>query len=101
MKLFEQNRPVDAVVLDEGLGKRKLLEEIGGKSYIAAILSSVPSAANGTHYASIVREKALLRQLIGASHDILRDAYAPARAGRIRAGSCRETHLRHRPEKDR
>jgi len=77
VKLFEQNRPVDAVVLYEELGKRKLLEEIGGKSYIAAILSSVPSAANGTHYASIVREKALLRQLIGASHDILRDAFAP------------------------
>ena len=77
VKLFEQNRPVDAVVLYEELSKRKLLEEVGGKNYIAAILSSVPSAANGVHYAQIVREKALLRQLIGASHSILRDAFAP------------------------
>ena len=32
---------------------------------------------HGAHYAGIVREKALLRQLIAASNDILRDAYAP------------------------
>jgi replicative DNA helicase len=37
----------------------------------------VPSSAHGEHYATIVREKALLRQLIAASNDILRDAYAP------------------------
>ena len=43
----------------------------------AAILTTVPSAAHGAHYAGIVREKALLRQLIAASNDILRDAYAP------------------------
>ena len=57
--------------------KRQLLEEIGGTAYLATILSTVPSAAHGVHYAGIVREKALLRQLISASNDILRDAYAP------------------------
>ena len=46
-------------------------------SYLAQIISSVPSAAHGAHYATIVREKALLRQLISASNDILREAYAP------------------------
>src|SRR5438067_725015 len=55
----------------------KLYEEIGGTQYLAAILSQVPSAAHGAHYAGIVREKALLRQLIAASNEILRDAYAP------------------------
>jgi replicative DNA helicase len=77
MKLYEQNRPIDAVILYEELGKRQLLEEVGGKGYIAQILGTVPSAAHGAHYASIVREKALLRQLIAASNEILRDAYAP------------------------
>ncbi len=75
--LYEQNRPVDAVILREELGKRQVLDEIGGTAYLAQILSAVPSAAHGAHYASIVREKALLRQLISASNDILRDAYAP------------------------
>ncbi len=77
VKLYEQNRPVDAVLLREELAKRQLLEEIGGSAYLAAILNTVPSAAHGKHYAGIVREKALLRQLIAASNEILRDAYAP------------------------
>ena len=77
VKMYEQNRPIDAVILQEELSKRQLLEEIGGIAYLAQILGSVPSSAHGAHYASIVREKALLRQLIAASNEILRDAYAP------------------------
>src|SRR3954452_17548422 len=77
VKLYEQNRPIDAVILREELAKRQLLEEVGGTAYLAQILSTVPSAAHGSHYAGIVREKALLRQLIAASNDVLRDAYAP------------------------
>src|SRR6476620_4792545 len=77
VKMYEQNRPVDAIILREELIKRQLLEEVGGIGYLAQILNSVPSAAHGAHYAGIVREKALLRQLIAASNDILRDAYAP------------------------
>src|SRR3954453_1086168 len=77
VKLYEQNRPIDAVIVREELVKRQLLEEIGGSAYLGAILNSVPSAAHGAHYAGIVREKSLLRQLISASNDILRDAYAP------------------------
>ncbi len=77
VKLYEQNRPIDAVILREELLKRQLLEEVGGAAYLAHILSSVPSAAHAAHYAGIVREKALLRQLIAASNDVLRDAYAP------------------------
>src|SRR5918992_5486030 len=77
VKLYEQNRPIDAVIVREELAKRQLLEEVGGSAYLAQILSTVPSSAHGAHYAGIVREKALLRQLIAASNDILRDAYAP------------------------
>ena len=77
VKLYEQNRAIDAVILRDELKKRNLYEEIGGTEYLAAILGKVPSSAHGVHYAGIVREKALLRQLISASNDILRDAYAP------------------------
>jgi replicative DNA helicase len=77
VKLYEQNRPVDAVILRDELKKRQLFEEVGGSEYLAAILNTVPSAAHGVHYATIVREKGMLRQLIAASNDILRDAYAP------------------------
>jgi replicative DNA helicase len=77
LKLYELNRPIDSVILFEELAKRQLLEEVGGTEYIAQILNCVPSAAHGLHYAGIVREKAMLRQLIAASNDILRDSYAP------------------------
>ncbi len=83
VKLYEMNRPIDAVILFEELVKRQLLEEVGGKGYIGQILNSVPSAAHGMHYAGIVREKAMLRQLIGASNDILREAYAPYEAAEM------------------
>src|SRR5580693_4963576 len=43
VKLYEQNRPIDAVIVFEELGKRQLLEEVGGKGYIAQILGTVPS----------------------------------------------------------
>lgn len=77
VKLYEMNRPIDSVILFEELVKRQLLDEVGGTAYIAQILNSVPSSAHGMHYAGIVREKAMLRQLIAASNDILRDSYAP------------------------
>lgn len=83
VKLYEQNRPIDAVIVREELGKRGLLEEIGGTAYLATVLGTVPSAAHGAHYAAIVREKSLLRQLISASNDILRDAYGPQEAAEI------------------
>ncbi len=75
--LFRENAPIDAVIVREELIKRQLFEEVGGNGMLAAILGSVPSAAHGAHYAKIVREKSVLRQLISASNDILRDAYAP------------------------
>lgn len=81
--LYEQNRPIDAVIVREELAKRQLLDEVGGVEYLAKILNTVPSAAHGVHYANIVREKALLRQLISASNDILRTAYAPHESAEI------------------
>jgi replicative DNA helicase len=77
VKLYEQNRPIDTVIVREELLRRQLLEEVGGTEYLAAILNTVVSSAHGAHYAGIVREKAMLRQLIAASNDILRNAYAP------------------------
>src|SRR5438309_10083840 len=59
VKLYEQNRSIDAVLVREELLKRQLLDEIGGVAYLGEILNSVPSSAHATHYAGIVREKAL------------------------------------------
>ena len=76
-QLYEDNRPIDAVILREELIKRGQLEEIGGTAYLAEILNTVPSAANGMQYAAVVRDKFMLRTLISASNEALRESYAP------------------------
>jgi replicative DNA helicase len=77
-RMLEQGRAIDGLTVREELGRRQLLEEIGGTSYLGQILHSVPSSAHAVHYARIVREKSMLRQLISLSNDALRAAYAPA-----------------------
>jgi replicative DNA helicase len=75
--LYEKNKGVgiDAVLLRDELVKRNCLEEAGGIEYIANILDSVPSAANVTYYACVVKDKMLLRELISTAGAILENAY--------------------------
>lgn len=68
---------LDPLLVRENLIERHLLEEVGGIAYLTEILSTVPSAAHGRHYAAIVREKAAIRAAIEVANGILRDAYAP------------------------
>src|SRR4249919_1950892 len=49
VKLYEQNRPIDAVIVREELAKRQILDEVGGVQYLMQIIESVPSAAHGAH----------------------------------------------------
>jgi len=62
--IFERGDPVDLVTVAEALRQAGRLESIGGIGTVSQIAGSVPSAANVEHYARIVAEKALLRQLI-------------------------------------
>jgi replicative DNA helicase len=71
----DQAKPADAVLLRDELEKRGQLEAAGGVEYIARILDSVPSSANVMYYTGIVKDKQLLREMIGAAHEILEMAY--------------------------
>jgi len=75
IQLFQENEPVDTVSVSDRLKKNKDLEMAGGAYYITGLVESVPTAANIVHYAKVVREKAVLRQLIHLSHDLTREAY--------------------------
>ena len=68
-------QPVDLIILHEALKQREYIEDAGGSPYLAELWDAVPSAANVEYYAHIVREKALLRNLIHAGNEILGDAY--------------------------
>ncbi|GAB7388518.1 replicative DNA helicase [Bacillaceae bacterium] len=74
--LAEQGEPVDLVTVTAELQKRKLLEEVGGVSYLTDLANAVPTAANAEYYARIVAEKSTLRRLIRAATKIVRDGYA-------------------------
>ncbi len=68
-------QPVDLVLLHEELSKRGQLEDVGRAAYLAVLWDAAPTAANAEYYAKIVRDKGIVRSLIHASTEILRDAY--------------------------
>lgn len=74
-ELFERNEPVDLITLANELSRRNQLEEIGGGQYLASLVEAVPTAANVVYHASIVRAKALLRELISACSSIVSSCY--------------------------
>jgi replicative DNA helicase len=75
--LFEKDQPVDLVTVSEELKRRKQLEEIGGVSYLTHLTALVPTAAHLDHYAHIVKEKALLRNLIHSATEIVQQSFEP------------------------
>ncbi|HEX5483947.1 MAG TPA: replicative DNA helicase [Terriglobia bacterium] len=77
IELSEASRPVDLVVLADSLEREGLLEKAGGRVFLAALLDGVPIASNpsAAAYARIIKEKAIIRGLINASHNILARCY--------------------------
>jgi len=74
--ITERGSVVDPLTLSDELLRRGELEAAGGKDYIGYLVDAVPTAANVEYHADIVREKAVLRQLIQVSTQIVHDAFA-------------------------
>ncbi|MGA2464068.1 MAG: replicative DNA helicase [Thermodesulfobacteriota bacterium] len=75
INLSERDEPADLITLTNELRKIDQLDSIGGASYLASLIDSVPTAANIEYYAKIVKEKAILRKLIETSTDIITQSY--------------------------
>ncbi len=75
-RLFERGEVVDPVTLSEELKGRGELESVGGSAYVAELMEAVPTAANIEYHARIVRDRALLRQLIEASTATISDVHS-------------------------
>jgi len=73
--LHQRDEPIDAVTLSDSLIRRKSLEAVGGRGYIALLSNVVPTTANAVQYAKIVREKSVLRRLIQVASDIVEKSY--------------------------
>lgn len=75
LELFQKHQPIDLLTLTSLLKEKNLLQEIGGTSYLSELVNAVPAASHIVHYAKIVKEKKILRDLIRASAEISESAY--------------------------
>lgn len=73
--LYNANKAVDIITLTDELKRNETLDEIGGASFLTALVNSVPTAANINHYVSIVKERYILRTLINNATKIISICY--------------------------
>ena len=76
-KLMAQQAPVDLITLEQALKNREVIEQVGGFAYLAELSNNTPSAANVGAYANVVREKAIMRELISVGNKIAQNSYSP------------------------
>jgi replicative DNA helicase len=74
--LYGRGEPADPVTVAAELQRRGELGRVGGAPYLHTLSASVPIAANASYYAEIVREKAILRRLVGAGTRIAQWGYS-------------------------
>lgn len=76
-RLLEQSRPIDLITLSESLEQQGELDSVGGFAYLAELAKNTPSAANINAYADIVRERAVVRDMIAVANEIADAGYDP------------------------
>ncbi|WP_101841909.1 replicative DNA helicase [Halobacillus sp. Marseille-P3879] len=76
LTLSDRGEPIDLVTVTTALSNNKVLEEVGGVSYLSDIANSVPTAANISYYTKIVSEKSTLRGLIRTATNIVTSGFA-------------------------
>lgn len=75
LELYEDREPLDILSISNKLEEKEKLKEIGGSTYLATLVNSVPSSAHIVHYAKVVQKKSLLRRLIKSASEILEMGY--------------------------
>ena len=75
VKLYDEGKPVDEIILGEKLREMGAPDEISGLGYLGEILSSVQTSAFATNYAQIVKDKSYLRKLIKFSDNLTARSY--------------------------
>lgn len=75
--LIDRGEPVDVITVADRLLATGELESAGGHTYLAELAENTPTAANIRAYATAVHERAVLRKLISAAHDIATTGYQP------------------------
>ena len=75
LELNNEGKPVDLVTLQDKLKEKNVPPELCSIEFIRGLITAVPTSANVKHYATIVKEKAVLRNLIHVTESITNDCY--------------------------
>jgi replicative DNA helicase len=73
--LAERSQPIDLVTLKDELNRGAALEAVGGAAYLASLLDGVPRMTSVEPWSRIIKEKAVLRNLIHAGNRIVQSCY--------------------------
>ncbi len=73
--LAERSQPIDLVTLKDELTRRSALEAVGGAAFLAGLVDGVPRITNVEHWSRLIKEKAVLRNLIHAGNRIVQECY--------------------------
>ena len=76
LDLYGRGEPADPVTVAAELTRIGEIGRVGGATYLHTLVSMVPTAANASFYAAIVRERAILRRLVEAGTRIVSMGYA-------------------------
>lgn len=75
LNLNNRSEAIDVITVKDQLENQNLVEDVGGLSYLSELALAVPTAANIVHYAKIVEQKSLLRNLIQTATDIVSQGF--------------------------
>src|SRR5215510_11129026 len=75
LRLFDRGEPVDLITLNEELRRSDALEFVGGPAALALLVEQASIASHLTAYSHIVRDMAVLRELIQTSTQIISQAF--------------------------
>lgn len=75
VELYQEDKPVDLVTLQERLREKDVPPEISSLEFVRELVMAVPTSANVKYYANIVSEKAMLRRLIKVNEEIANTCY--------------------------
>ncbi len=73
--LAERSQPIDLVTLKDELGRQSALEAVGGAAFLAGLVDGVPRITSVEHWSRLIKEKAVLRNLIHAANRIVQSCY--------------------------
>jgi replicative DNA helicase len=86
-----RDEPIDSITVPERIGRDGRVDDFGGLAYVVQLVDHVPSTANLGHYAGVIREKALLREVIQTAGTLRDRAFTqPKDVGEMLEGALRQ-----------